>query len=115
MRAHNITVPIGLGCRDLRPCWFRAGTLALVAAPASLALAGCTSSNAPGPGMMGGGSVTSSNAPGPGMMGGGSVYHYSKLTCTAPPDLPGRTVNVTLGDMGMTQMMGGTAPLGVHM
>jgi hypothetical protein len=33
------------------------------------------------------------------------------LTCTAPPGLPGGAVNVTLGDMGMTQMMGGTAPL----
>jgi uncharacterized cupredoxin-like copper-binding protein len=93
--------------------WAR--TLALVAATGSLTLAGCTSSNARGPGMMGGGSVTSSNAPGPGMMGGGSGYHYSRLTCTAPPDLPGRTVNVTLGDMGITQMMGGIAPLGVHM
>ena len=90
-------------------------TLALAAAAAALTLAGCTSSNTPGPGMMGGGSASSSNAPGQGMMGGGSVYHYSKLTCTAPADLPGRTVNVTLGDMGMTQMMGGTAPLGAHM
>jgi hypothetical protein len=43
------------------------------------------------------------------------VYHYSKLTCMAPLDLPGRTINVTLGDMGMTQMMGGSAPLGARM
>src|ERR1019366_6314504 len=128
----TLLVPGGNACTErMRTTLAWARTLALVAATASLALAGCTSSNAPGPGtmgggsvtssnapgpgMMGGGSVTSSNAPGPGMMGGGSVYHYSKLTCTAPPDLPGRTVNVTLGDMGMTQMMGGTAPLGVHM
>jgi uncharacterized cupredoxin-like copper-binding protein len=90
-------------------------TLALVTATAALTLAGCTSSNEPGPGMMGGGSVTSSKQSGPGMMGGGSVYHFSRLTCTAPPGLPGRTVNVTLGDMGMTQMVGGTAPLGAHM
>ena len=112
----TLLVPGGNACTErMRTTLAWARTLALVAATASLALAGCTSGNAPGPGMMGGGSVTSSNAPGPGMMGGGSVYHYSKLTCTAPPDLPGRTVNVTLGDMGMTQMMGGTAPLGVHM
>jgi len=93
-------------------------TLALVAAIASLALAACTSSSGSGPGMMGGGSVTSSTGTGPGMMGGGSGpgnYHFSKLTCTAPPDLPGRPVIVTLGDMGMTQMRGGTAPLGAHM
>ena len=53
------------------------------------------------------------------MMGGGPGvgpgYHFSALTCTAPPDLPGSTVIVTLGDMGMSQMMGGTAPLGAHM
>ncbi len=92
-------------------------TLALVAAIASLVLAGCGSSNESGPGMMGGGSAPSGSGPGPGMMGGGSGsgYHFSKLTCTAPPGLPGRAVIVTLGDMGMTQMMGGTAPLGAHM
>jgi uncharacterized cupredoxin-like copper-binding protein len=72
---------------------------ALAAAIASLTLVGCSSSNDRGSGMM----------------GSGSVYHYSKLACTAPADLPGRTVNVRLGDMGMTQMMGGTAPLGAHM
>ena len=48
------------------------------------------------------------------MMGGDTAYHYSSLTCAAPP-LPGSTVKVLLGDMGMTQMMGGTAPVGVHM
>ena len=85
----------------MRTTFAWARTLALVAAAASLTLAGCTSSNAPGPGM--------------GMMGGGSVYHYSKLTCMAPLDLPGRAINVTLGDMGMTQMMGGSAPLGARM
>ncbi|MEO6881094.1 MAG: sulfocyanin-like copper-binding protein [Mycobacteriaceae bacterium] len=45
-------------------------------------------------------------------MGG---YRYSQLSCSAPTSLPGRLVTVTLADMGMTQMMGGTAPLGVHM
>jgi len=39
-------------------------------------------------------------------------YHFSRLTCVAPSDLPGSTINVGLGDKGMTQMMGGTAPLG---
>ena len=48
------------------------------------------------------------------MMGGDTAYHYSALTCAAP-SLPGATVQVMLGDMGMTQMMGGTAPLGAHM
>jgi uncharacterized cupredoxin-like copper-binding protein len=75
---------------------------ALVAAIAGLVLAGCSSGGQPGPGMMGGGS-------GPGS------YRFSKLTCAAPPDLPGRTVIVRLADMGMTQMMGGTAPPGAHM
>ena len=94
-------------------------TLALVAAIAGLALSGCNSSSGSGTGMMGGAPVTSGSGPGPGMMGGGGSgpgnYHFSKLTCTAPPDLPGRQVIVTLADMGMTQMMGGTAPLGAHM
>ena len=48
-------------------------------------------------------------------MMGGSSYHYSGLTCSAPKSLPGAVVNVTLADMGMTQMMSGTAPLGSHM
>ena len=89
----------------------------LVAAIASLALAGCSSGSGPGPGGTGGASLPSGSAPGPGMMGSGAGpgYHFSTLTCTAPPDLPGSTVIVTLGDMGMTQMMGGTAPLGAHM
>ena len=67
--------------------------------------------------MMGSGSAPSGTGPGPGMMGGGSGsgYHFSTLTCTAPPDLPGSVVIVTLGDMGMTQMMGGNAPPGAHM
>ena len=66
-----------------------------------------------GPGMMGGGTVAGST--GAGMMGGDSDYHYSPLTCSPPSSLPGSTVTVVLGDMGMTQMMSGTAPLGSHM
>ncbi len=53
---------------------------------------------------------------GSGMMGGaGPGNQYSSLTCAAPASLPGHTVTVTLADMGMNQMMGGTAPLGAHM
>lgn len=50
-----------------------------------------------------------------GMMGGDSQYHFAALTCSAPASLPGATVRVELGDMGMTQMMGGTAPMGAQM
>ena len=49
------------------------------------------------------------------MMGGGAGYRFAHTTCSAPGSLPGRIVNVTLADMGMTRMMGGTAPLGAHM
>lgn len=56
-----------------------------------------------------------SGDPGASMMGGGAGYHFSQLRCSAPSNRPGQTVAVNLGDMGMTQMMGGTAPLGGHM
>ena len=62
--------------------------------------------------MMGGPPVAQSDPTGPPMMGGAAGYAFSRLTCAAPPSLPGATVQVMLGDMGMTQMMGGTAPLG---
>jgi uncharacterized cupredoxin-like copper-binding protein len=65
--------------------------------------------------MAGCGSNGSGAGTGPGMMGGASGYHYSKLTCRAPGDLPGQVVTVMLADMGMTRMMGGTAPLGARM
>ena len=67
--------------------------------------------------MMGVASVvaTDPSAPGGVMTGGGPGYFSSRLTCAAPTSLPGTTVNVMLGDMGMTQMMSGTAPLGSHM
>jgi uncharacterized cupredoxin-like copper-binding protein len=48
------------------------------------------------------------------MMGADSAYHLSRLTCSAPASLPGATVRVTLADMGMTRMMGGTAAIGQH-
>jgi uncharacterized cupredoxin-like copper-binding protein len=95
------------------------GRLTVAAAIAGLTLVGCGAGTESG---RSGGSVPANNAPGPGMMmgggstmmGGASGYAFSKLTCTAPADLPGPVVRVTLGDMGMTQMMGGTAPLGEH-
>ena len=52
---------------------------------------------------------------GTGRMGGGGSYHFTRLTCSPPRSLPGHIINVTLGDMGMTQMMRGTAPHGAHM
>jgi uncharacterized cupredoxin-like copper-binding protein len=42
-------------------------------------------------------------------------YHMSRLTCSAPSSLAGTTVSVMLGDMGMTPMMYGIAPMGSHM
>ena len=48
-------------------------------------------------------------------MGGGAGYRFAQTTCSAPGSLPGRVVNVTLADIGMSRMMGGTAPLGAHM
>lgn len=76
--------------------------LSILAVPVALVtLAGCSGSqHQPGDGMMG---------------GGGSAYHDSRLTCSAPSSLPGSTVAVRLADMGMTRMMGGTAPRGAHM
>ncbi len=74
---------------------------------AVLVVAGCAVVEQPSGGMGGAG-----------MMGGDkgdTAYHSSTPTCTAPADLPGATVTALLGDMGMTAMMGGTAPLGAHM
>ena len=42
-------------------------------------------------------------------------YHMSRLTCAPPSSLPGQSVHVMLGDMGMARMMRGAAPLGSHM
>jgi uncharacterized cupredoxin-like copper-binding protein len=60
---------------------------------------------------------TTGQPSGPGMMGGSGTggYQFSRLTCSPPASLPGRVVTVVLGDMGMTQMMGGTAPLSARM
>ena len=87
----------------------------LATAVAGLALAGCGSVNSTGSGMMGAGGQSTASSTGGGMMSGGAGYHFARVTCSAPRSLPGRIVNVTLADMGMTRMMGGTAPLGAHM
>jgi uncharacterized cupredoxin-like copper-binding protein len=63
----------------------------------------------------GGGTGTSA---GPGMMGGpgmGPGYTASRLTCSAPSTMPGTTVTVQLGDMGMMSPSTETAPLGAPM
>jgi len=49
------------------------------------------------------------------MMGASSVYYSSNVACTPPASLTGRIINVVVADMGMTQMMGGNAPIGGHM
>ena len=88
-------------------------SFAAVAAVLALLLTSCTSStHRTGSPMTG---VTASTSAGSSMMDGGTDYHYSRLTCAAPDTLPGRTVNVTLADMGMTQRMSGTAPMSAHM
>ena len=77
---------------------------ALVTGVSALLPAGCAGSTSP--------------SPGSGMMGGAGApmgYQYSKSTCAVPASLPGHTVTVVLGDMNMTQMMGGTAALSEHM
>jgi uncharacterized cupredoxin-like copper-binding protein len=86
----------------LRP---RRRALGVTAALASLILAGCAT----------GSSSESNQDGGPGMMGGGTAYRASDRTCTAPGTLPGTRVEVTMGDIGMTRMMSGEAPLGAMM
>jgi uncharacterized cupredoxin-like copper-binding protein len=85
----------------------------------STALVACsaTGSSTNAPGMMAG---SSANNPGAMMGGSGSMmgdgtYHYAPLTCPAPAGLPGTTVAVMVGDMGVTKMMSGTAPTGARM
>ncbi len=42
-------------------------------------------------------------------------YTPAPLSCATPQGLPGARVDVTLGDMGMSHVMGGTAPMGSRM
>ncbi|GAA2746033.1 hypothetical protein GCM10009868_29840 [Terrabacter aerolatus] len=77
-------------------------------------LAGCSTTDvttgpAGGMGPMGGGTAVLRSAPVPG------IRMAAPLTCAAPVDLPGERVTVTLTDMGMSRMMGGTAPRGARM
>src|SRR5689334_1221579 len=80
--------------------------------------AGCANQSHP---MMGRGSTPSGMMRQRSGLGGSMMdsvprgYHRSRLTCAAPSSLPGTTVYVMLGDMGMTHMMGGVAPMGSHM
>lgn len=77
----------------------RGGLVALAVASAGLLLAG----------------FAAGFADGPRMMGGGLNYHSTRGSCTPPANLSGRIVKVTLGDMGMGQMMGGNAPFASRM
>lgn len=107
----------------------RAATLAAVGL-AVLALSGCglvaSDPTGPGPGPMGGGNGTGmmGGGYGAGMMGGQSTGSGSawggpmmsgRLTCTAPADLPGSTVTVSLVDMSMMGANTDPAPLGIPM
>lgn len=49
------------------------------------------------------------------MMGANSQYYSSSVSCATPTNLPGRLINVEVGDMGMSRMMGGDAQLGGFM
>jgi hypothetical protein len=81
------------------------GKVLAVLGVAGAALAGCATNN----------NGNTEGRGGTGMMGGGSMYHLSNPTCSAPASLPGRRVTVMLADMGMSQVMAGTAPLGARM
>jgi uncharacterized cupredoxin-like copper-binding protein len=107
---------------------FRAGKRrwVLVWVTVGAVLAGCAAASTPtGSPMMDGGATATAgdqSIAGSPMMGGTAGmmnaepgYTYSRLSCSAPAALPGSTVTVLLGDMGMTQMMGGIAPLGAPM
>ena len=78
-------------------------------------LAGCGSGGVPTDGPARGGGPGMAGFGGPMMDGTPRGYHLREAQCSAPSSLPGTTVQVVLGDMGMTRMMGGVAPLGGHM
>ena len=48
-------------------------------------------------------------------MMGDSTYHWSVPICSPPTSLTGTVVDVTLADMGMTEMAAGTAPTSARM
>ncbi len=78
-------------------------------------LAGCST----GATMMTGPAPGNSGVGGGEMMGGpGAVmngYTLAGTSCAVPSTLAGTVVTVLLGDMGLTSMMGGTAPMGAQM
>jgi uncharacterized cupredoxin-like copper-binding protein len=92
--------------------WHRVRASVLVAVVGGVVLAGCSSPPQHSGGPMMGGTVGGTG--GSGMGGGG--YQSSAASCSSrPTSLPGSTVTVTLGDMGMSTTMGGTAPAGAQM
>ncbi len=113
-RTHRLSRTFGVFRSDARADGVSSVSrrLMLVAAALTgLALAGCGSVSSNGSGMMGG----DGRSTGYGMGGGVAGYHFARANCSASRSLPGHILNVTLADMGMTQMMGGTAPKGAHM
>jgi len=97
-----------------------ARTLAAAAATLlALAIGGCSITVGTSHGMTGsagGNQAGMMGGFGAGMMGGAPLgYHLSPLSCQAPSSLPGASVYVMLGDMGMTHAKSGVAPLGGHM
>lgn len=93
--------------------------LTLAVAASAALLVGCTTTTT----VMGRGPMNDGSTAVGGMMGGndngfdngaGSAM-LAPLTCAAPTDLPGERVTVALADMGMSRMMGGTAPMGARM
>lgn len=92
--------------------------MALVVVLVGILVAGCANAAQP---MVGQGSRSSWTMDQRSGFGGSMMrsvprgYHMSRLRCAAPPSLPGTTVHVMLGDMGMRRMMGGIAPMGSHM
>ena len=92
----------------------RATRLAVMIAAATTLVAGCTTTTTTvtGPGHMGGVSTGVGGMMGSAVSGSAML---APLTCDAPADLPGERVTVTLTDMGLTHMMGGTAPMGARM
>ncbi len=81
--------------------------LSLAPLIAALVLTGCSSEPTR--------SGNQGDGTGSGMMGNGSAYRSSLSTCSPPAFLAGTRVEVALGDMGMTKMMNGVAPMGARM
>ena len=93
--------------------WSIALAAVLLLAGAGVAMARFMHTNNSNGSSMGGSNLTGSMVNG--SMMNGSSYSYSRLTCSAPSNMRGSTLSVTAADMGMSRMMGGTAPRGVHM